>query len=230
MASRIRSGDINTPSKRRRSSKAMSQKVRRMPVYQSVSRNLTYGGPFPPIKKSQVVYAGIIGVPITTGSGVYVFSCNGLFDPDYTGTGTQPLYFDQLMAIYNHYVVTSCSIDLEVMNDNTNRSVAVTCYADDDTAGASNFTSMQRPGAKSVSGNPLQGSLRLKQFWSAYKNFGSGVENNSLFRGDSGNNPAEQMYFIIQVEETGLNTFTLPVRFTIRYNTTFSELKTIAGS
>jgi hypothetical protein len=38
--------------------------------------------------------------------GVNVFSANGLYDPDITGTGHQPRGFDQLIALYDHYVVT----------------------------------------------------------------------------------------------------------------------------
>lgn len=35
------------------------------------------------------------------------FSANGLYDPNITGTGHQPLGFDQLMALYDHYEVIS---------------------------------------------------------------------------------------------------------------------------
>jgi len=38
-------------------------------------------------------------------AGVYVFSANGLYDPNITGTGHQPIGFDQMMAFYNHYTV-----------------------------------------------------------------------------------------------------------------------------
>jgi hypothetical protein len=44
--------------------------------------------------------------------GVHVFSANGLYDPDITGTGHQPRGFDQLIALYDHYVVerASCKV------------------------------------------------------------------------------------------------------------------------
>lgn len=38
-------------------------------------------------------------------TGVHLFSCNGLYDPNYTGTGHQPRGFDQFMEMYDHYTV-----------------------------------------------------------------------------------------------------------------------------
>jgi len=39
-----------------------------------------------------------------------VFCANGMFDPDITGAGHQPRGFDQLMALYDHYVVIGSKI------------------------------------------------------------------------------------------------------------------------
>lgn len=48
------------------------------------------------------------GVGGTTQS--YVFTANGLYDPNITGTGHQPMGYDQLMELYDHYKVTHCKI------------------------------------------------------------------------------------------------------------------------
>jgi len=56
---------------------------------------------------------------ITSGAGVagaYVFSANGCFDPDVTGTGGQPMGFDQMMIFYNHYTVVRSSIQVIFAN------------------------------------------------------------------------------------------------------------------
>lgn len=42
--------------------------------------------------------------------GYYRFRTNSLFDPDHTGVGHQPMYFDQMAALYKEYVVTGAKI------------------------------------------------------------------------------------------------------------------------
>lgn len=49
-------------------------------------------------------------------AGTYVFSANGLYDPNITGVGHQPTGFDQLMAIYGSYTVTKATIKVGFWN------------------------------------------------------------------------------------------------------------------
>jgi len=48
-----------------------------------------------------------------------VFSLNSVYDPDQTNTGHQPLGYDQLVAIYNKYLVTEVYYKLEFANNAT---------------------------------------------------------------------------------------------------------------
>lgn len=54
----------------------------------------------------------------TTVGGQYVFKLNGMFDPNTTGTGHQPYGFDQMMNIYQRYVVTRAKYTIVVGNTN----------------------------------------------------------------------------------------------------------------
>lgn len=68
-----------------------------------------------PIGRSQVCklkYAAAITINPTTGgiTDAHVFSANGMYDPDISGVGHQPRGFDQLMALYDHYVVLGSKI------------------------------------------------------------------------------------------------------------------------
>lgn len=65
--------------------------------------------------------------PDTLGSGgsnVWFFSANSLFDPDVTGTGHQPMYFDNYSAIYNRYKVNWAQITVTVINHKVNTDTA----------------------------------------------------------------------------------------------------------
>lgn len=50
---------------------------------------------------------------------VQVFAANGLYDVDITGVGHQPTGFDQLMSLYNEYVVTEAEIECWFENTDT---------------------------------------------------------------------------------------------------------------
>lgn len=57
------------------------------------------------------------------GANVWVFSGNGCYDPDTTGTGHQPMYFDNLSAVYGRYVVSFSKINVTVINHSVNTSI-----------------------------------------------------------------------------------------------------------
>lgn len=57
----------------------------------------------------------------------YHFRINSTFDPDKTGTGTQPMGRDQMAALYNRYMVNECSITLK-MFEFTDASGALVVY------------------------------------------------------------------------------------------------------
>lgn len=72
----------------------------------------------------------------TTGNlGYYQFRLNSLFDPNYSGTGAQPRYFDQLCsnALYNRYRVYKADVSVSVRNRSADDVQAVCMVRDDPT-------------------------------------------------------------------------------------------------
>jgi len=65
-------------------------------------------------KRGQLYYERGLSVtaPVTGNVAGYLFSCNGAFDPNITGTGHQPMGFDQMMSMYNQYTVIQTSINI----------------------------------------------------------------------------------------------------------------------
>jgi len=78
--------------------------------------------PFGRTFKTQITYAENITITSTAGIPYnYLFSVNGLYDPNITGTGTQPRYFDTLCGANNsnapfyNYRVLGSRISIEAM-------------------------------------------------------------------------------------------------------------------
>lgn len=69
---------------------------------------------FPASITKRLRYSTSFTASTTSGaiSAVQVFRANDLFDPDFTGTGHQPMGFDQLMQWYNHFCVVWAKITI----------------------------------------------------------------------------------------------------------------------
>jgi hypothetical protein len=70
------------------------------------------------------------------------FRLNSLYDPDYTGAGHQPYFFDQIAGIYNRYRVNACTVDI-TFSDPSGDGMAVACQVKPSSAtgGATNLAS-----------------------------------------------------------------------------------------
>jgi len=72
---------------------------------------------FPPRTHKWLRYHETVTLTSVAGAiNTYVFRANDLFDPNYTGTGHQPMGFDQMMVFYNHFAVNKCRIKVVANN------------------------------------------------------------------------------------------------------------------
>lgn len=73
--------------------------------------------PFPDHMRCVLTYSSlyISVIANSAAAGRQQFSMNSLFDPDFTGTGAQPEYFDQLAALYNRYRVYGSAIRVTLL-------------------------------------------------------------------------------------------------------------------
>lgn len=66
---------------------------------------------FPARVTKRLRYSSFSTLTSTTGAvSAYVLRANDLFDPDFTSTGHQPMGFDQMMTLYNHFVVVRARV------------------------------------------------------------------------------------------------------------------------
>jgi len=60
----------------------------------------------------------------SSGSNVWVFSVNSCYDPDTTGIGHQPMYYDNYAQLFNRYRVNFAQITVTVINHAVNTETA----------------------------------------------------------------------------------------------------------
>lgn len=181
-------------------------------------------------------------VTITASAGLMKyqqFRANGLYDPDYTGIGHQPMGFDELMAQYNHYTCIGSKINVCYSGGTNPYLAAIALYAGsgDVTVVPSEVKERQRTVWKFV---PQNGGDRpypviLRKKFSAKKFFHvKAIVGESQYKGTSTANPIEEAFFAVYAgpDDEGGSTDVGPViiSVTIEYIVIFSEPKVMGQS
>jgi hypothetical protein len=160
----------------------------------------------------------------------YIFSANGLFDPNITGTGHQPMGFDQMMVFYNHYTVLGASVRCMFENTGTPTSKVglsvsgSTTFSVDYEVNIENgqmvFATVQ-PAGTNGSTCALRTAVNCANF--------QGLQNimdDPDMRGDIASNPIEQLYFVLSLWNTsGATVPVCNVDVLIEYDVVFHEPK-----
>lgn len=141
--------------------------------------------------------------PPVTGLGVsHVLSANGLYDPDITGTGSQPTGFDQMMVFYEHYTVYNATLTVVFRNYSTSTAPVVYLAARGDVTNVSSPSVIMttgntvcttlNPGGYANSLKELKMTVRVAKFLGA-----DDLQDNENMRGDVSANPIEGVFFHI---------------------------------
>jgi hypothetical protein len=191
---------------------------------------------FPPKYKALLRYSDTITLSSTSGAvASQVYSTNGLYDPDITGTGHQPAGFDQMMLSYEHYTVTASRLTATYHN-NTNAvypTAAVSVNASSTPVTVVN--QIIEDGfvvQEFLMGLGVQGSLKTLKIGCNISKF-HGLKNildNDDYRGAIASNPAEQSYYILQLWDTELASSSSAVDVVIEYEAWFTEPRRITQS
>lgn len=196
------------------------------------------GNGFPKMTKMKLHYIdNFLITAVASGTNhTQQFILNGLYDFDYTGTGHQPFYFDQMMALYDHYTVIACKVTVSFTNTSA-QPIIVGGYINDDTAvGTGVLTTFQEEPFSQYrlipNGNENRVNLTWK--WSAKKFFtgrASSLLADTELQGTSAANPVENSVLTLYARNTDV---TLPtsLTYTVRadFIAVFKELKDISGS
>lgn len=92
--------------------------------------------PFPSKKMVKLPYNDVVTLTTVVGTGypgAHTFNMSSIFDPNTTGTGHQPLYTDQLAAIYKRYRILGVAYKVTFFNHDTASNYLVGVMATTDT-------------------------------------------------------------------------------------------------
>lgn len=106
-----------TPFKRKAVKKRRNVHRRKYTRKLRVPRMRTALGNFPATKTVALRYVDTVALnPTSTGVATNVFRVNNIFDPDYTGIGHQPMYYDNYSAVYSQYRVNYATITMVALH------------------------------------------------------------------------------------------------------------------
>lgn len=230
-------GKVSTPARKRA---RYGNRTKKSPAFNhpaNVPKSLVdVGLGFPSKIKTKLKYTGFLPRTSTTGTiDDYVFSLNGLYDTDITGGGHQPMYFDQFMAIYNHYTVIGSKIKLTAAALQSNTVPAVCClWPNDDstiTPGGVNAR-VEQSGNKHILVGSTGDSVReMTLGFSAKKVFGGDPLAQEKLQGDASNNPSDGYFAVVStVAADGVSTVSVTYQVDLEYIVVFDELKDIGTS
>ncbi len=191
--------------------------------------------PFPDESCVTLTYQTEVDSTATVGLvGPYRMSLNGPYDPDVSGTGSQPLGFDQWMGIYSRYCVVESQCDVAVTSRAvSNRfSVAVvpvtpvgTYPSTFESASACRFAKC----ATTTGGGP---TYRIKQTRKVCEVFGvppMAIEADDNFSGTASASPGREGAWVIVGETSGSSdAFSLSIR--VKYRVRFWNVSIVALS
>lgn len=166
----------------------------------------------------------------------YVFSANGLYDPNISGTGHQPLGFDQLMAMYDHYTVIASSITVFARNADATYGQFMGVRASDNATESvdpeeivENGRCAYRPlnqGGQANDQCTVNYGLNVSKFMGR-----PNIMSEDELRGSISANPADQCYFkVFGFPDQAVDSGTIVFAVQIDYVAVFTEPKLLSTS
>jgi len=229
--------------KKRQRTGPASKTGRRGKSLQSLVRAPTRSLPnfgFPAKLKIKHTYCDLIG--LTSTSGVpqkYIFRANGMFDPDVTASGHQPMYYDQLTALYNHFTVISsnikCTVGRTVASDGSFAGVGggvfSVCIADDTVAPTAIYDLIEDSTANNryITATQTEPVVVTKS-WTAVGQFGPNPLANDNLQGSTSADPVEQSTYVLTWGPVGSVTCAVNILVEIEYVAIWDELKAASSS
>lgn len=187
-------------------------------------------------KTVRMRYSDTIQLTCTSGAmASYVLRANDCFDPDFTGTGHQPMGFDQMILFYNHFVVTKSRLRVTFRNK-SNTSPFTALIRVDANSGVLTVPNrviefggltMAEIDTFAMNSTTLELSVDVAKFLGMNRKT---IIADSTSRGDAGSSPAEGVFFHFQVFDTAALTSTANCDFVMEQEVVFIEPRDLTES
>jgi len=199
----------------------------RVPLYRGIK-----SPGFPP--RMQMKHKWVLGVGMTGTSGAVDIEnvvANGLFLP--SPATHQPMYFDNMAAIYNHFAVESSYIQATVMFANaTSVPTGVCLFLNDDTTTTpASFTACAEQTGARIKGllTVPHEPVKLRLGWNCAREFGRKAVMDPTLQGSNAANPTEQSVFTLMIQSLDASSTTqVWVIFEVFFNAVWLERKDLA--
>lgn len=187
---------------------------------------LEYG--FPNSITTKLRYCSNYSYTSTTGAvAPYILRANGIFDPDYSNVGHQPLYRDTYAGIYDYYVVLGSKIVVEFCSESATVGFVVgICASDTPTISTTLDTLCEMNNSvSSLIGTTNAGTKTLFMTYSPQENLGAQGEDDLSMLTAVGSDPATTQYFGIFIAAAdATSTAKCTIKTTIEYTVKFATL------
>lgn len=187
---------------------------------------------FPNSIITKLRYCDVIKHTSTLGAtGTNSFRANGIFDPDFTGVGHQPMWRDNYASIYNHYVVIGSKIKMCVTPQTLGVPFIAGIVGDDDTTLSSTVTTRMEQNNSIWKAVPIAEAGQptiLEAYFEPLEMFGIDAKDDGTFGATSvGADPTEQWIYGCWVAAADASqTGSCLISYEIEYTVKFSEPST----
>lgn len=195
------------------------------------------GNGFPKMTKMRQHYVEtVVPTAATVAFLTASYRLNSLYNPRVAGGGHQPYYFDQMMAVYDHFTVIGTKVSVCVTNTGTAPLIFGGYINDDSTVTPTSLVNCQEAPMSQWALIPPgnEKCITLTWKWSAKKFFTKdrqGLLADINLTGTASADPGEASVLTLYYQSADLNT-TTGVTFAIRMDfiSIYSELKDIVSS
>lgn len=172
---------------------------------------------------------GVSGLPATQ-----VYHLTSLFDPDFTGAGHQPIGFDQIMPMYDHFTVIGARVRVTATNTDTAQAQTILLQLKDSVTLSTNVEEILENGMTRWTVLSAEGggsdTKTLTYNFSAKKFYGKSPMDGDKYQGTITSSPAEGAFLHVIVSPPGIDTSPVRITTIIEYIAVLSEPHQLAQS